>query len=372
MKHTLAIALCAAALCGCSTVQDIIDGLPDVPAVTNALPDIPPIVVPPIVQPPASECGCDHSLPLCPDDIRVVYDRVNGAGSHAGAGNREVCWTAQSGQGYDFRCMFRSTNPRQRHVSSWGRKWGYDVVSRGVLDAKCFTATLAGWVYQFHFLGWSIEEDQDIQNTGRRITCKGRTFGFWEVRVIGPAVAPPPVEPVEPPKPQGDIEVPPRTGSPSYEGKGVQNTFLVIEGYGKNPKKAVSMSCWVRFNGWPVPKEGANLVNKGLVGSSWAYSLTVRPDALQYGATNGRIEAAFKFKAGVWYHVRIDVTATTAKFWVDGRGIPVTKNDVKQILGANEEPLRIGGQRVPDTWNGAAWYNSALDGVMSDWKVVVE
>ena len=61
---------------------------------TVTVPDLPPIVVPPIAPPATSECGCDHSLPLCPDDIRVVYDRVNGAGSHAGAGNNEVCWPA--------------------------------------------------------------------------------------------------------------------------------------------------------------------------------------------------------------------------------------------------------------------------------------
>ena len=88
MKSTIAIIAIIAIVSGCTVTVPDLPTLPD--AATNA-----PVVVPPIVQPPAtSECGCDHSLPLCPDDIRVVYDRVNGAGSHAGAGNNEVCWPA--------------------------------------------------------------------------------------------------------------------------------------------------------------------------------------------------------------------------------------------------------------------------------------
>lgn len=374
MKHTIAIALCAALLCGCSTVQDIIDGLPDVPpAVTNALPDLPPIVVPPIVQPPASECDCDLSLPRCTEDIRVIYDRVNGEGSHKAAGNNEVCWTAQSGQGYDFRCMFRSTNPRQRHVSSWGRKWGYDVVSRGNLRAKCFRMTLSGTTYQCHYLGYSTEEDQEIEYPDvRDIVCKGRTFAMWAVRVAGKPDAPPPVvvPPVAPPDPVADFTVPPRTGTPSYTGTGVFRSFLTIDGT-ESPRKGVTMETWVKVNRFVRPEVGASLLNKGLAGSHWAYNLTVRPNAIVYGATKGSVLAPCQIKTGRWYHVRMDVEGSTVRVWLDGKAIPVTTYETTALLAKSGEPLRVGGYLVPLTWNDAVWYNSSLDGEMSDWRVSV-
>lgn len=357
---------------GCSTIdniQDLIGGnatnAPVIPAITN---------LPPIVNPPATEeCGCDLSLPRCTEDIRTIYDRVNGAGSHKAAGNNEVCWTAQSGQGYDFRCMFRSTNPRQRHVSSWGRKWGYKVISRGVLDAMCFRHEFAGVTYQFHWTGWSTEEDQKVENPGvRRIVCDGRTFGFWDVYVVGGNVVTPPVvePPVAPPDPVADFTVPPRTGTPSYTGTGVFRSFLTIDGT-ESPRKGVTMETWVKVNRFVRPEVGASLLNKGIAGSHWAYNLTVRPNAVVYGATKGSVLAPCQIKTGRWYHVRMDVEGSTVRVWLDGKAIPVTTYETKALLAKSNEPLRVGGYLVPLTWNDATWYNSALDGEMSDWKVSV-
>ena len=47
-------------------------------------------------------------------------------------------------------------------------------------------------------------------------------------------------------------------------------------------------------------------------------------------------------------------------------------NWVNIVTQQTEVPAEIGGYMVPESWNDATWYNSALDGVMSDWKVVVE
>lgn len=367
------------AVMGCAMIQDYIGALNGAigtnapPSMTNMIPvitNLPPIVI----DPPASEvCGCDLSLPRATEDIRVIYDRVNGEGSHKAAGNNEVCWSAQSGQGYDIRCLFRSTNPRQRHVSSWGRKWGYTVLSRGILDALCFRQTLAGVTYQFHWLGWSTEEDQRIENPNvRRVICAGRTFGFWDVYIVDGVVVTPPVvdPPVAPPDPVADIAVPPRVGANAYSGNGTGGTFFTVPNSATwNPAKAVSLEAWVFLRGWPRADEGCMIVGKGSVGRSWAYGLKIRPGVLLYQQTQGTVYANYKWRTGEWHHIRCDADKSGVRFWADGKNIPVTSSEVTSYLGANDYPVRIGGQHMD--WEPSAWYNASIDGIISDWRIVV-
>ncbi len=166
--------------------------------------------------------------------------------------------------------------------------------------------------------------------------------------------------------PVGTFTPPARTGEPSYVGKGDINKWLEIAG--DNPRKSVSLSCWIKFNGWPRRDVGAHLINKGKVGLSWAFGLCVKPNELVYKATKGDVAAAHEFKTGRWYHVRIDATKSSAKFWVDGKPIKVTRQEVSSLFDKNNDPVRIGGHTM-DWTPPSSWYNGSLDGEMCDWKV---
>lgn len=164
--------------------------------------------------------------------------------------------------------------------------------------------------------------------------------------------------------------VPKRTGTPFYKGTGIISTFLELANV-KNPSKNVSLRTWVKFDGWARKDVGANLINKGSVGNSWAYSMFVRPDAVLYGATYGSVYADYKFATGKWYYIRIDATKSEAKFWVNGVSIPVTRQDTTKLFSTNSHPLRIGGMSM--AWSPPSpWYNGSLSGEMSDWIVEVE
>ena len=176
-----------------------------------------------------------------------------------------------------------------------------------------------------------------------------------------PSPGPEPEQPVV-----GSFAPPERTGDPAYAGNGDIDKWLEIAG--ENPSKSVSLSCWVRFNGWPRRDVGAHLINKGSIGRSWAFGLCVKPDELVYKATKGDVAAAFGFKTGRWYHVRIDATKSAAKFWVDGEPIKATRQETTSLLGENDDPVRIGGHTM-DWSPPSAWFNASLDGEMSDWKI---
>lgn len=161
--------------------------------------------------------------------------------------------------------------------------------------------------------------------------------------------------------------VPERKGENEYVGNGELNTWKILPG-GRNPSKKVILASWVKINSWPVPKEGANIINKGSVGNSWAYGLAVRPTSLVYKATDGDVFADFKFLAKKWYYVKVEATKNTAKFFVDGKEIPVTKKETDVLFSNNEHPLRIGGMAMGWT-PPSPWFNGSLDGEMSDYTI---
>lgn len=202
--------------------------------------------------------------------------------------------------------------------------------------------------------GWIDNKFQDWWGT-----ANGETNAPPEV-VIPPVVVPPLLD---------EVAVPERTGNPAYIGTGDIAKWLEYDC--KNPSKAVSLSCWVKIKSWPRPDVGAHLINKGLVGNSWAFGLSVLPGELQYSATPGAVGAAYKFKTGQWYYVRIDATKSEAKFWVDGKAITVTRKETSKLFASNDEPLRIGGHTM-DWKPPSAWFNGSLDGEMSDYQIEVE
>ena len=207
-----------------------------------------------------------------------------------------------------------------------------------------------------------------LLSTGSRTRTPASQCFLWPSgKEVDPASISDPAPPAPDPLP-GAFSPPPRTGSPAYAGKGDIAKWLEVPG--GNPSKSVELSCWVKFNGWPRKDVGAHLINKGLVGSSWAYGLCVRPDEVVYSATKGAVAASFKFKTGTWYHVRVLAGKSTASFWVDGQPVPVSRKETDALFSSNDQPVRIGGHTMG--WSPpSAWFNGSLDGEMSDWVVEV-
>jgi hypothetical protein len=56
---------------------------------------------------------------------------------------------------------------------------------------------------------------------------------------------------------------------------------------------------------------------------------------------------------------------------VAGQPVKVTQTDSTNYLGfSNAEPVRIGGHHME--WSPpSAWFNSSLDGEMTDWRIEV-
>ena len=81
------------------------------------------------------------------------------------------------------------------------------------------------------------------------------------------------------------------------------------------------------------------------------------------------IAAAHKWRKGEWHHVRVEASKSSARFWVDGQPVGVTRQETDALLSSNAEPVRVGGHRVP--WAHATWFNGSIIGEVSDVEVVV-